>query len=78
MCFFKQARNVNPVEVLPNSDEDELSNINIDSIQIDQVGSHQKKERDWITTITVEDTDVVVKLDTGAQANILTINDYNK
>ena len=80
MCFLKQARNVNPVEVVEvvNSGEDELISINIDNIQIDQVGNHQKEERDWITTITVEDTDVVVKLDTGAQVNILTINDYNK
>ena len=69
-CFKKRAqRQVHTV------DDEESSDFFLDTITVDSVNTETD---DWIYPLAVNGTAIPVKLDTGAQVNILSESDYNR
>ena len=74
MCYA--SREVHAVDMGHEEDQDIVGQLDVDSLQIHEVGSH--KLEDWMKIIDVEGLNVEVKLDSGAQANVLSSVQYNK
>ncbi len=70
-CCFKK-RGQSQVHTV---DEEESSDFVLDSVTVDSVNTQTD---DWVYPLTVNGTTIPVKLDTGAQVNILPESDYNR
>ena len=69
-CFKKRAQSQ-----VHTVDDEESSNFFLDTITVDSVNTQTD---DWIYPLAVNGTAIPVKLDTGAQVNILPESDYNR
>ena len=74
-----RTKNINTIE---NQDEEPRNNEDDDSlwfgsIMIEEV-EHHRKSKDWICPIHVEGKVIPLKLDTGAQANVLSLKDFKQ
>lgn len=45
---------------------------------MDVVEGTREKDSDWMSTLQVNDTNIIFKLDTGAQANVISETEYKK
>ena len=59
----------------PDGSDMEADDLQFDSIQID---SCDMKSVDWMQTLCIDGEKVTFKLDTGAQANIVRLNDLKR
>lgn len=50
----------------------------IDEFYVDVVTNNNTEEEDWIMTLKVNDTHTTMKLDTGAQANVISESEWEK
>ena len=78
MCHSQNRTNVNTVEMLPDVSDNMIDDIVLESLEVHTVGQVDQTTKDWLTHIEVEGLPVEVKLDTGAQANVINSNFYNK
>ncbi len=73
-CYSKKVHYMTKEEPTEERDPMFIDQVSIDDIYIDDV----QKEEDWIAPIQMKNVIVPLKLDTGAQANVLTIEDFKK
>lgn len=71
-----KTKNIDTLGIPENSDtEQENDDLWFDTITVDEV-QYEKTTRDWICPIRVNETIIPLKLDTGAQANVLSSVDF--
>ena len=84
MCLFKGQKPRQKVDEVTrdgdNDDEDENEDENEEaaSYYIGEVTQRKMKSKDWIATVEIEKKKISIKLDTGAQCNLLPLKLYEE
>ena len=76
-CGFQKVESVEVEQQAGHSIPDSVvEDITLYSVEVKSVGLSYT--RDWVVIITIDDVQVEVKLDTGAQGNVLSSLDFNR
>jgi hypothetical protein len=78
MCLFEDRKPLKKIqEVVVNEETDEEESEQ-EVYYIGEVSKDSEESKDWMATVYIEDKKTTLKLDTGAQCNLLPLSLYNK